>query len=187
MSEVWKAIPGYDCYEASTDGQIRRVVGGLSRPGKPRVLKQFKLKSPKTAAGLVKWYWGVALEGPTGPVNELVHRLVCLTFNGPPPSEDRRWALHRDDDREHNRAGNLYWGTPQDNVTDARKNGKRSATPSEPYAAKRHQLSAEDVRSIYLDPRPHGEIAADYGRNRRTVWEIKNRITWADVTEPLIA
>lgn len=59
----------------------------------------------------------------------LVHRLVALAIIGPPPTPERRLALHidrREEDTEpDNGPGNLYWGTHPDNLADdVAKNGR---------------------------------------------------------------
>ncbi len=51
-----------------------------------------------------------------------VHRLVCWTFHGPPPSS-KPLALHWDDNPLNNHASNLRWGTYADNYADMVRNG----------------------------------------------------------------
>lgn len=51
-----------------------------------------------------------------------VHRLVCEAFHGPAP-EGKPWALHRNGDPSDNTPGNLYWGSPKDNVKDMISHG----------------------------------------------------------------
>lgn len=53
----------------------------------------------------------------------LLHKLVLLVFAGPPPTK-KHLALHRDDDKTNNAFSNLYWGTHQQNMDDAVRNGK---------------------------------------------------------------
>jgi hypothetical protein len=52
------------------------------------------------------------------------HRLVALTWIGPPPP-GKPLVLHKDDDLLHNRVENLYWGTHLDNHRDAVRNGRQ--------------------------------------------------------------
>ena len=52
-----------------------------------------------------------------------VHSLVCEAFNGPrKPGEVCR---HLNDMKDDIRPGNLAWGTHQQNVDDAKRNGRR--------------------------------------------------------------
>src|SRR4051812_34585847 len=68
-AEVWKSIPGFHRYEASTEGRIRNARTG-------RVLVGTVTK---------KGYRQYNLRGPRGRRVELGHRLVAATFFGPPP------------------------------------------------------------------------------------------------------
>ena len=46
-----------------------------------------------------------------------VARLVCEAFHGPPP-DDKPLCLHGDEDSRNNRADNLRWGTPSENMNE---------------------------------------------------------------------
>ena len=48
-----------------------------------------------------------------------VHRVVMLTFNGPPPSEQAWQVHHKDGDRKNNRLDNLEYVTPSQNLLHA--------------------------------------------------------------------
>lgn len=98
----WRAIPGFDGYEASSDGQIRSL-----KRGSPRLL----------AVSLDDWdYQRVSLwQGRV--VVRRVHQLVCLAFHGEPPSEVHQ-VRHRNGKNLDNRAANLTWGTPSENMLD---------------------------------------------------------------------
>lgn len=54
----------------------------------------------------------------------LVHRLVCRTFHGPPPTPGHTQVDHIDNDPSNNDASNLRWCTPSENsqrAVDTRK------------------------------------------------------------------
>lgn len=99
--EVWKPIPGFLHYWASSAGRIateprRATPGGLlklntSQPGRARVSVASAPGQPQT--------------------RERVARLVCLAFHGPRPSP-RHVAAHRDGDGLNNAADNLFWRAP---------------------------------------------------------------------------
>ncbi len=100
---TWKPIPGFESYEACTDGRIRRS---------GRVLKTFVMESGHHAITL-------CVDGRK--YQRLVHRLILETFRGPcPPGQE---ALHGNGDPGNNWVGNLRWGTRSQNVLDAIKHG----------------------------------------------------------------
>ncbi len=61
-----------------------------------------------------------------------IHHLVAEAWHGPRP--DGAQALHWDDDPENLQADNIRWGTPVENVADARRNGRRSRSRSVAYS-----------------------------------------------------
>jgi len=69
-----------------------------------------------------------------------VHRLMALTFLGPPPTPKSR-VLHWDDVRLNNRLSNLRWGNHSENLQDARRNGKTLAMPN-------RKLTPDQIREI---------------------------------------
>jgi hypothetical protein len=64
--------------------------------------------------------------------------LVAQAFGGPRPSP-RHWALHRNGNGRDDSASNLYWGTPAQNVADAKGHGTFN-----PYAGRK--VTAEQVQ-----------------------------------------
>jgi len=98
----WRDIPGYEgFYQASSEGQIRRTDTGL-------ILIPIKH---------TRGYYHVSLStGSRATVKKcLVHRLVAITFLGPPPIESAV-VNHIDGNKRHNAAANLEWVTQGANV-----------------------------------------------------------------------
>lgn len=111
-SVKWKPIPGYERYEASSEGDIRRAADMFGRPA-GNVLK------PKVG----KWgHEAVTIYGSSRqePYSSSVHRLVCMAFHGLPPFHGAV-ACHNNGDASDNRPENLRWATAQDNSDDAKK------------------------------------------------------------------
>jgi hypothetical protein len=106
-----------------------------------------------------------------------VAKLVCAAFCGPRPSL-RHWALHRNGDRLDDRAANLYWGTPAQNVADARRHGTFN-----PYGGRK--VTPDQVQAIRLDRRPACQVAADFGISRFSVHDIRQRRSWRHLPERL--
>lgn len=96
----WRAIPGYEEYEVSSLGQVRR--GG-------RILKE--VASGRYGHANVSIY----AKGVERRVN--VHKLIAEVFHGPAP-DNKPFACHRNGHAWDNRADNLYWGSREENVAD---------------------------------------------------------------------
>ena len=92
----WVDIPGRPYHQANIYGEIRNKVTG-------RILK-----GTVNSSG----YRDVSLDHDS---HELVHRIVCETFYGPPPT-DRHQVNHWDCNRLNNHILNLEWVTPSENI-----------------------------------------------------------------------
>lgn len=99
MRERWAKVPGWPAYEVSDRGVVRR--GG-------RPLRMWSDH---------KGYLRVDLRDHGRRRKAMVHSLVAETFLGPRP--DGHQACHGDGSRTNNRADNLRWGTPSDNMRDS--------------------------------------------------------------------
>jgi hypothetical protein len=106
MSSEWKIIPGFETPEISKDGLVRNT----------RTLKVSK--SHLSKAG----YVSVALPRNGRYTVKLLHRLLALTFIGPPP-EGKPNVLHGDGNPQNNDISNLRWGDQSENMRDAVSHG----------------------------------------------------------------
>jgi hypothetical protein len=121
---VWKVIPGYDNYEVSDDGRVRRQetkreIRPWSRP--PRGYPTVRL-------------------GHSGSIS--IHRLVLEAFVGPCPA--RHECLHRNDDPTDNRLENLSWGTRSANILDRVRNGTH-AMANKTHCKRGHEFTLENT------------------------------------------
>ena len=120
-----------------------------------------------------------------------VHRLVAQAFLPPPPSEKHTIVNHIDGDRANNRADNLEWVTPSENIRHsyATNAERKSGAPkqSKPVLGRRHgsegewveyESTAAAARALGLDS---GNVSACCrGRLKRTgEYEFK----WAPPAE----
>ena len=106
--EIWKEIPGFPGYEASSTGRIRGVdrVDAAGRRWKGKVLKVAKNNHG--------YHHVSPSNGPREAQRPVpVHRLVCWAFHGPQP--EGMEVNHRDDSRDNNSESNLFWGTHREN------------------------------------------------------------------------
>lgn len=97
LIELWKEIPGFAHYEASTLGNIRSRLPG-------RAVRQ--LKAGRTPNG----YLMVGVHGKS----RLIHRLVGITFLA--PVNGKTQINHKNGIKTDNTLTNLEWSTQSENV-----------------------------------------------------------------------
>ena len=120
--EVWLPVPF---------SPTRYYVSNLGR-----VASRVYANSPPRLVGgtqLSSGYLTVSLTAERGgtPQTQLVHRVVCEAFFGPPPSDQQYDVLHADNDKTNNALNNIAWGTRSDNMKDvwlSRAAGAANAT-----------------------------------------------------------
>jgi hypothetical protein len=185
----WKPVPGFDFVEASSTGLIRtlphtKIVFRKSQYGggdshctihvKGKVLQPIKQKSGHGFVNLA------TPDGPRYQRPHSIHVLVCKAFHGL-PTEEKPWALHKNDDPLDNTPANLYWGTPQENVDDRTRNGHT------PRGEAHHStpLTEAQVRCIKASYIPKSStngsfaLGKKYGVHRTTIENIVRGTTWA--------
>lgn len=105
-----------------------------------------------------------------------VHRIVCETFHGPPPSKEYEVA-HGDGNPANNTAHNLRWATRKENADDRARHGRTLQGIKHPLS----KLTEEDVRSIRR-LRTEGvmgiEVARMFGISPSKVCQIHKRQSW---------
>jgi len=107
-----------------------------------------------------------------------VHRIVCEAFHGPasPGLEVR----HLDGTRHNNSAGNLAWGTKQQNEDDRKQHGTTAKGERNPQA----KLSRSSVALMRDERRKTGrsykKIAAQFGVSTMTAFRAITGESWND-------
>lgn len=161
-TEEWRAIAGYDEYEVSSLGRVRK----LTRGG-PRILKLAVRHDYRSRVS-------IGLRGKT----KSVHRLVATAFLGPCP--DGYECSHLDGDSSNNAVTNLCWETHKENVARQFKHGTVL------WGSKNGQakLDADKVRAIRAKLRagmPKRHIAREFGVSHGTVINVERGVHWRDV------
>lgn len=164
---VWRAIPGFvGIYDASDAGEVRRV--GRSRGTRLGVLKPYRRPDGYLYATLRR-------DGRSHTIG--VNRLVCLAFHGEPPTSEHE-AAHRNGQRGDNRASNLAWLSPVENMADQVAHGTRVAGERNGAA----KLTASDVAEIRArlatGSATQTAIAAEFGVSQSHVSEIASGRKW---------
>jgi hypothetical protein len=154
VSEEWQPIPGWESYEASSLGRVRRA-----RPGHSTWVG--RILTPQV------WptgYHGVVLPIPHRRMRLApVHRLVAAAFLGPCPPGYQ--VHHKDRKRANNSVENLEYVTSRANA------GLRDG----------YQLSVEIVGEIRRSSDSLRSLARRYGVHPKTVWEAKTGRGWASI------
>lgn len=148
---IWRPVKGLeDRYEVSNTGLVRT---------KPRLLKSF----PARKGGHHQINLGLHRR-------TYVHRLVAEAFLAPDPS--RPWVNHKNGNPSDNRAENLEWCTPGENIAHGyRQNGRKHyadapviATTADGEIVEEYKSCAEAARVKGVT---RGAIASAMRRNGR--------------------
>jgi hypothetical protein len=119
--ERWRPIPGWaGYYEASDLGRIRSVDRVITYRGS-RIKVAHKGRILATKSG-PKGHRCVTLSLNNADYYYTVHRLVLLTFVGPPP--DGFQGCHNNGIPTDNRLTNLRWDTQSENMRDVIRHGR---------------------------------------------------------------
>jgi len=107
--EQWQTITGFENYEASTLGRIRRATKGPNTfPGKDKIIFLNK------ATG----YTHTKVSGTLGKRTMAIHRVVADTFI--PKVKGKPEIDHINGDKQDNRVENLRWVDRKENMKGAR-------------------------------------------------------------------
>lgn len=120
-------------------------------------------------------YGNIRIGGKT----TLSHRVAYELGKGPIPL--LMLVCHKCDNRRCCNPSHLFVGTEQDNASDMAEKGRASNGGLRGEQIGDSKLTAEQVKEIRIDPRPHKKIAADYGIGRTQVGNIKRREQWQHV------
>lgn len=179
---IWKVVPGFQAYEISEYGRIRRR---FTEPKRPNV---GEAGSEVTITRGSMGYFTAGLKSDDGVRQKRrVHRLVALAFHGPPPS-DQHHAAHNDGTKNNNHYTNIRWATPAENSADRDRQGRGWLGKRMPTCqGSRHcraRLTEDQVLAI-RHAAANGwsrlEIATLYSVGRNTVDCIIHRKTWKHV------
>jgi hypothetical protein len=140
--EIWKPVPGYDGYEASSLGRVRST-----RSGEVAILAQRRHTKAKQKTKGPYYYVSAYVFTPRRIRKAVpVHKMVLLAFSGPKPTPHHQ-CRHLDGNPVNNHASNLAWGTPLENQRDQVRHGTAiSLRLGEDHPACR--LTAESVKVI---------------------------------------
>lgn len=162
----WRPIPGWEKYEASRCGKVRRI-GGV------------ELRGHVNERG----YSRVSLSDGARKRSTSVHRLVAETFIANPLALPQ--VNHKDGVKLHNGADNLEWVTAEqnrDHAFDTGLNDKGAAR----FNAKLTDNDVREIRRSYIPRHPEfgaRAFARRLGVDHYTVCDVIWRRRWKHVAD----
>lgn len=171
MNEAWKPVLDWEgYYEVSNLGRIR---SNLRWSSVRKRMYGGGILRPITAS---KGYIVVNLKAGDRREQELVHRLVLLTFSGMPLDISMQ-ACHNNGVRSDARLINLRWDSVSGNHSDKVLHGTSQIGSKNPCA----KLTEEQVFAIRSENRAITAIAKDYCVGKSTICRIRRGLSWKHV------
>jgi hypothetical protein len=166
---MWKVIPGYENYEVSDKGIVRRSIAGAGAV-------VGKIRAPYLQDGYLMITFGAK--------HERVHRLVALAFLGNPPI-GKNEIRHLDGVKTNNKISNLCWGNRSENVQDAISHGatKKQGLLIRGENNGKSKLRNEDVETIKRmsnEGISYSKIAAHFSVSKNAIYKIMSGKSWID-------
>lgn len=124
-------------------------------------------------------YLSVSLPRDGKRVSVKVHRLVALTFLGPPPSPVHE-VRHLNGNQLDNRVSNLAWGTKKDNADDRERHG-RTAYGERNGFVRLTEEKVREIRALAAQGLSQRTIARKIGTHQTNVGDIINQKGWAHI------
>lgn len=181
MTEIWKPVVGWEpYYEVSSLGRVRsrdRLTAISDRMGRSYVrLQKGRILAEATGERGRK---AVCLSLNSKHESWLVHRLVCIAFHGPAPS-DQHEVAHRNGKPWINAADNLRWLTTRENNLEQDLHGTRVRGEAS-VNAKLTEALVRECRERALNGEHEVALAESYGVCRDTINKVITRRSWAHV------
>ncbi len=169
----WRSCIGFQDYQVSECGDVRRAVGSRTRRA------GWRLRGFIDADGYLR-YALFDSEREKHPV--MAHRLVAEAFIGPAPSEHHEVA-HNNGSRVWNHFSNLRWATRTENTCDMVIHGTAQIGSKNGHA-KLLDADVIEIRRIYREIKERrrtgkiSDLARAYGVHHATLTKIATGKTW---------
>lgn len=168
MQEIWKDVPGYEeLYKVSNLGRVKSL-DKISSFQYKNGRKEKRLSKGRILKPLIntKGRLQVSLSKNNNSKLYQIHVLVALAFIGPYPEDNL--VRHLDDNPKNNSLDNLAYGTIQQNMIDAYKNGINHQKLS--------IIDVKNIRELIDDGLNLTSISFLYGISIDAVSKIKRKI-----------
>lgn len=170
----WRTIPGWDAYEISIKGIVRRCkVDSKGRGSNATYIGKICKPRPRGK------YIAVTIHQHGKRKDFSIHVLMLLVFKGPRPTP-RHHGAHKNGKHHENRLRNLYWATPQQNQADSIRHG----TKARGERAGHRKFTAQKVRGVRTKYRmgiSQEKLAQLYITSQSYIGRIVRREVWAHI------
>lgn len=167
--EEWRPIPDHPGYEASSLGGIRSLDRWVTyRNGIKRFYPSAMLHPVRC-----RRYFIVNLGRARC---KRWHVIICMAFHGPQPSQSHQVA-HWNGDTADNRAANLRWTTPRENMADQSRHGTRLLGVRH-WKAKLSETDVRTIRSMRASGTFLSAISRRFGISISHVHRIVGKDSW---------
>lgn len=171
MEEIWKVIPGFENYKASSLGQIRSI-GKISASafGPAKIVDGPILKPTLRKKD---GYLVIGLFSNGKQYQKGVHQFVMLAFVGLPP--EGMQTLHEDGIRTNCKLSNLSYGTALANASDRTRHGN-TGIGEKNGNAKLSDAQVLKIRKIEIETNcTYASLAPQFGVTPEMISKICNR------------
>lgn len=181
--ETWRRIPGWPWYEASNLGRIRSITRMINTTFYGKPLQRRKngkiIQQHQNNDG----YMGIRLARNGNRPSFKVHRLIAMTFIGPPPDEERTEINHKDGNKINNHPNNLEWVTRSENCEHSFTICNRIPTRGEKIgSAKLTEKDVIEIRRLrQMEGKTLDSIAETHGICRSQVRRIVTNEHWKHI------
>lgn len=176
--EIWRDIPEWEgLYQASNQGRVRSL--GRLVKFKGGALRKIKGTVLRGALNQSTGYITVMLTNGPNRKCRSIHRLVCNTFHGQPPTQGHQ-AAHIDGNKTNNAPENLVWATGKENTSHRYAHGTVLFGEAHPLS----KLNEQAVRSIRIESRQGAkttDLSKKHGVSFATVLDVITNRSWQHV------
>lgn len=163
MEELWKLIPGFEYYECSTLGRVKRTNGNILKPS---------LK--KSGYYYVTLSFGIPYKKCLR-----VHRLIALTFI---PNENNKPTVnHINGIKTDNRTTNLEWATNKEQTKHAIENKLMFISGEESSVSRLKDSDILPICKLYEEGESKTSISEKFDVSRHTIKLIVNNKAWKHI------
>lgn len=168
MSEIWKPIPGWPMYEASSLGNIRNVF----------TKHVLRARTHSSGYRMVDLHSGARYGLSVAPKQtpKLVHGLVCSAFHGRRPAG--HVVAHNNGIPSDNRAENVRWDTQSGNNADKKLHGTNNHGAAN-GSAKLSEEQAKEIISLGRTGLSQSAIGQRFGISPTQVGKIIHGKKWS--------
>lgn len=174
MEEIWKTVPYAlfnEKYLVSSFGRVKPIKKSIYSNSKNECLK------PGVGA---RGYGNISMYHNGLHKQAFIHRMVAYAFLGDPP-EGKTIVCHLDDNKLNNRADNLVWGNPYDNMRHMIEH-RRSLVGSKNPRALLNDVEVLTIRRLYKEKSfSQTALAVTYGVNQTQISRIVLRKAWKHI------